>query len=293
VVGDASNLQVTIGGVNAPVQSVISSGASQTNLGSVIVQVPPGVAGGGPKDVTLSTVNGTSTLPKAFSYEPEYSLYDLPDQNITWMTYDRNRRRVYLSAGDHVDVFSLNSRTFLQPISLVSLGGGKHSEGLAVSKDGSQLAIANSADRSVTVVNPDDLSTARAFNIFDPTLTQDYVGADNEPYGITFIKNGHLYVGIADSINGLTQQITQLGRLIDLDVTTGALAAVAKQSITTTGFRFSPLELLTDATGNVFFTSTIGSTGDSDTRIDFSTGETLQSSAPVYAYSDFDYSAGI
>ncbi len=73
-----------------------------------------------------------------------------------------------MSAGDHIDVFSLTDSSYLPPIVPPSLCGQSGLRGLALTPDGSRLLVANFLDDSVAVISPDSPSTASAAQIVPP-----------------------------------------------------------------------------------------------------------------------------
>jgi hypothetical protein len=108
--GHDNSPSVTIGGHSATVTDVGTyrlfndSGATISYpfpIDEVMVTVPPGPPG--PADLTITTAVGTATIPKGFTYLPvsDYSSAD----TFTYLLYDPHRHWVYLSAGDHIDVF--------------------------------------------------------------------------------------------------------------------------------------------------------------------------------------------
>ena len=55
--------------------------------------------------------------------------------------YDAKRKQVYLSAGDHVDVFSLASNQFVAPLHPAPNGTKKQFAGLALTPDGASCLL--------------------------------------------------------------------------------------------------------------------------------------------------------
>ena len=130
--------------------------------------VPAGVPG--PADIKVTTPAGTSTLPKAFFYAQSVKDYSSPD-TFTAILYDRGRQQLYLSATDHIDVFSLSSNQFGSPLIPAALGSSKQFTGLALSPDGSQLLATDLLDGSLSVINPDTSANTYAIPIAQPVPT--------------------------------------------------------------------------------------------------------------------------
>jgi hypothetical protein len=74
-------------------------------------------AAGSTVDVTVTASGSTSTLSKAFTYEPQTTNYPYPGGMVpTSLVYDPHRNYVYLLTNTQVDIFSLNRNCFLTPI---------------------------------------------------------------------------------------------------------------------------------------------------------------------------------
>jgi hypothetical protein len=97
-------------------------------IDEVMVTIPPGPSG--PADLTITTSVGAATISKGFTYLPvsDYSSAD----TFTYLLYDPQRHWVYLSAGDHIDVFSADTNQFLTPIVPPSISGARQIKGLAL-----------------------------------------------------------------------------------------------------------------------------------------------------------------
>lgn len=141
--------------------------------------VPPGSPGWA--DINLNTLIGNGTLPKAMFYANSVTDYSSSD-SFTAVVFDEGRNQVYLSAGDHVDVFSMASRRFVTPLQPAALGGQKKFTGLALTPDGSSLLAANLADGSLAVINPDTPSGTYAI-----LITTQHVGDNNCPFGPLYV----------------------------------------------------------------------------------------------------------
>jgi hypothetical protein len=161
VPADPSAIQVSVGGASASVVSANKFSSAFPDV-DIRVQLPAGTPG--PADVTVTTTAGSTTLPKAFQFVDSVKDYPSTDSFLA-VLYDHFRNQLYLSAGDHVDVFSLASNQFIAPFALPSAGGMKQFAGMALTPDGSKLIVANLLDGSVDIVNPDQPAGATAVAI--------------------------------------------------------------------------------------------------------------------------------
>lgn len=206
---------VTIGGQTATVTAASKykvfndSGFNITypfaDIDEVLVVVPPGAPGAA--DVTVTSQAGTATLSKAFTYVPisDYSSTD----TLTYVLYDSQRHRVYLSAGDHIDVFSADAQQFLAPIVPPTISGARQIRGLALTPDNSKLLAANFADISVAIINPDNPSSGTAVQI--PVNIANAPGVGD----VVATSTGKVFVdGVSGTFSGCG------GQLSELDLTT-------------------------------------------------------------------------
>lgn len=118
--------------------------------------VPPGSPGWA--DLRLTTPDGTSTLSRGLFYAKSATDYASAD-TFAAVLYDGARQQLYLSAGDHIDVFSLQSNTFVAKWNPPAAGNAKQFTGLALTPDGSSLLAADLLDGSLAVLSPDNPGT--------------------------------------------------------------------------------------------------------------------------------------
>lgn len=215
LLGSSGTPTVTIGGKAATVtragkyeyfnDSTVNLAYPFLGVDEVMVTVPPGSPG--EADITLTSSAGTSTLKNAFSY---VSVSDYASSDaLSYVLYDRQRHWVYLSAGDHIDVFSADTNEFLTPIIPPSVGGTKLIRGLALTPDNSKLLAANFADSSVAIINPDNPASSTAVQI--PVNIANSPGVAD----VAATSTGKVFVdGISATFSGCG------GLLYELDLTT-------------------------------------------------------------------------
>jgi hypothetical protein len=181
----ASGGTVTIGGNSATITTtqgqyppLSSEPYPSTLLAYTFPSGKPGWA-----DLQITTPNGTGTLSKSIFYANSVTDYASSD-NFTDVLYDSKRNQVYLSAGDHIDVFSLASNSFISPLTPAAIGAQRQFTGMALTPDGSKLLAADLLDGSLAIINPDFPSSTSAIAIaapvkIAPTCTQGplYVAA--------------------------------------------------------------------------------------------------------------------
>jgi hypothetical protein len=153
---------VSVGGSAGQVNSLSSLFSSPFPSSGLGFTVPAGSPGW--TDITVKTPDGSFTAPKAFFYAESVTDYSSPD-TFTAILYDSARQQLYLSAGDHIDVFSLSANQFVSPLTPPAQGASKQFTGLALTPDGSELLAANLLDGSLAVINPDNPSGGYAISI--------------------------------------------------------------------------------------------------------------------------------
>jgi IPT/TIG domain len=197
---------VTIGGQPG---KVISAAAYSTQtpfpfvgIDHVRVEVPNGTSGSG--GVTITSVNGSARLSNAFQYLPGDTDYASSDK-FTFALYDTTRHNVYLTAGDHVDVFSADSKTFLSSIVPPSISGTRQLRGLALTPDNSELVVANFSDSSIAIINPDNPSSSSAVKI--PVTIANSPGVN----AVATTSTGMVFVdGVSGTFSGCGAQLWEV-----------------------------------------------------------------------------------
>jgi hypothetical protein len=166
---DPSQVQVTVGGKSASVvsakpadiQGIYFPFSYPYPVVDVKITLPPGT---GDQDLQITTSAGSATLPKAIHYVQSVTDYKSSDK-FQAVVLDHKRNQLYLSAGDHIDVFSLVTQQYMNPISPPALNGQKAFWGMAMTPDSSLLLAANFPDGSVALINPDQPSSATVVQV--------------------------------------------------------------------------------------------------------------------------------
>jgi hypothetical protein len=123
------------------------------------------------------------------------------------------RAKIYLTAGDHIDVFSADTNEFLAPIMPPSVSGLRQMKGLALTPDNFQLLAANFADSSVAIIDPDNPSSSTAVRI--PVSIVNSPGVAD----VVATSTGKVFVdGVSATFSGCAGQLWELD-LASLKVT--------------------------------------------------------------------------
>ncbi len=143
--------QITVGGaaatnITTPLPGGVLSGPF--GMGNFEISTPPGQPG--VSDVNVTLPEGTAVVNNGYQYLSEANVFAV-NGTLGQVIYDRPRQRLYATnfSNNRVEVFSLQTETFGTPIPV-----GNMPEGLALTPDGTMLAVANSGDGTVSVIDP-------------------------------------------------------------------------------------------------------------------------------------------
>ena len=187
---DPSLNTVTVGGDTATVTSTVTQYPPYTGEQTAFFlsyKTPSGTPGWA--DLTVTTPNGTGTLPKSFLFAKSVTDYPTAD-SPTFALYDKGRDKVYLSAGNHIDVFSLSSLSF--SAALNSPVSGSIFQGLALTPDGKTLLAADQTNGGVAVIDPD--LPSGSYEIPLPGSTLPDGGCVSGPLFVAADNQGNAYI---------------------------------------------------------------------------------------------------
>ncbi len=179
---DVSRISLKIGGHTGTVTGLSLYGP-HSPLYLLQATAPPGTAG--LADLTISTPGGSTTLPSAFHYWQ--SVQDFPvSGNFTQVLFDRFRKQAYLldSSGNRVQVFSATSGQFLAPIAT-----GTSPSYMTLLPDGSLLAVANTADKTISLIDPANPTKPTVVNVAIPNDTNGF-----QPVALGATSTGKLLI---------------------------------------------------------------------------------------------------
>ena len=201
-----SDLQVTVGGASATVDiynpnpfigTYFTAPPLPTN--TLLYTVPPGVAGTTAR-IVVANSSGSTTAPTSITYLPSVQQYAV-DGELADGVYDPKRDVYYFTDANQVRVFSLAQGTWLASIPISAPKGAYGPQrlfGIALSPDGSKLAIGDPGAIAIYIVNPDQPSSIQSF----PYAAQiGYYANTEEPAGVAVTNSGTVYFATFD-LNG-------------------------------------------------------------------------------------------
>jgi hypothetical protein len=221
-----SNLQVTIGGSPAVVNSYnpdpygsnyFSFPPFPTN--ALVYAVPSGVAGT-TATIEVSNTSGSTTSSTPLSYLPAVQQYSVDGQLIDGV-YDPKRDVYYFTDTAQIRVFSLTKGAWQTPIPIpvpANAYAPQRLWGIALSPDGSKLAVADAGAVAIYILNPDQPSSIQSFALA-PQI--GYYAQSEDPTGIAILNNGTVYFATTDLVGDGSSF------LMNLNPSTGIIGIVA------------------------------------------------------------------
>ena len=209
----SSGTTLTIGGNAAHITQIAGPGFISPfpfPMDEIVATTPAGIPG--LADVTVATPSGSTTLKGGFQYLQQAQVFTVAGI-LNQIIYDQGRQRLYASNTDHnrVEVFSLASDSYLAP-----LPAGHSPGGIALTPDASKLAVLNSGDGTVSLLNPDSGATLATYSVVTSTDLGSLCGG--VPVAITPAGVHGLFVAVdCTALSGN-------GTLHFLDLNTGSLS---------------------------------------------------------------------
>jgi hypothetical protein len=223
----SASIQVSLGSSQANVQSKnsLSGSGYPFSLQHLVVAVPSGTPGA--QDIKVTSSTGTAVSPKAFHYIKAVTDYPSAD-TFSYVLYDSHRDQLYLSAGDHIDVFSMATNNFVAPIAIPSRSGTRLILGLALTPDGSKLLAANQSDQSVAIINPDNPNSGAVAVNVPPTPLSGNPG----PFQIATTSTNQAFVTltVGNALSGGSTPLYSID-LSSLQITTANLPGAANLNL--------------------------------------------------------------
>jgi hypothetical protein len=198
-----SDLQVTVGGASATVDGYNPNPSLSTYFtapplptNTLLYTVPPGVAGT-TASIGVSNSSGSTTASTNITYLPALQQYPVAGA-LADGVYDPKRDVYYFTDTNQVRVFSLAQGAWLASIPIPAPQGAYGSQrlfGIALSPDGSKLAIGDPGAIAIYIVNPDQPSSVQSF----PYAAQiGYYANTEEPAGVAITNSGIVYFATFD-----------------------------------------------------------------------------------------------
>jgi hypothetical protein len=243
-------LQVSVGGQAVRITgynpSGYSYGGGPTPLESLSYTIPPGSPGTA-ADVRVTTQAGEATLSAAIQYlsaTQEVSL-DGP-ASLAQGTYDPVRDLYYFTDASEIRVYSRSQNEWFTPIQVppAPVGTTHRLWGIALSPDGSNLAVADAEAGMIYLIHPDSPGTVKSF-VFNQPYASGYPitlnGIVTNPAGVAVSDSGMIYFGAftvgGTGFDAFFKLDTTSGNVTDYQLTDCALAPLYKVGISSNNSR--------------------------------------------------------
>jgi hypothetical protein len=220
-----SDLQISVGGKSATITeftgNAYNSMAPPFPLEGAVYSIPQGAVGSG--DVTVSTSAGSTTMHNGMTYLPAVQQFPLTGSALAEGVYDSQQDVYYFTDATKIQVFSRIAGAWLNPITLPAGDAPQRLWGIALSPNGSQLAIADIEGAAIYVLNPDNPTAVAKFSVSQP-----WAGVYGYPVGVAVSDAGMVYFtfttpGISGA-HGFFRLDTSSGQVTDYGVDNPGLA---------------------------------------------------------------------
>lgn len=146
------------------------------------------------------------------SYLPAVQQFPLSGAALAQGIYDPKRDLYYFTDAAQVRVFSKTQGEWLSPMNVLTPAVNHRLWGIALSPDGSKLAVSDPEADLVYLINPDSPGSAQTFTLGD-TSAGPYVN----PTGVAISDSGIIYVTVENNFNAD----------LAVDTTTGGVTALS------------------------------------------------------------------
>lgn len=208
-----SGLQVTVGGQPAKITAFTSSASLSPTfpLQAFTYTIPAGQAGTS-VDVSVNTSSGTATLRNGMEYLPSIQKYALAGSAMAEGIYDPYNDLYYFTDATEIRVFSKTNGQWLPPITIPPTDNPQRLWGIAISPDGSKIAVTDTLGLAIYVLDPANPSIVQKFPM--PPAGTNYIG---NPAGVCISDAGIVYF----TGSGYFKLDTSTGQFIDYHLGTG------------------------------------------------------------------------
>ncbi len=229
--------------VGAQTASVTSYSANVNGEGGIPYQyvqftIPPGQAGA-TLPITISNQYGSTTAPSSITYMPAIQTFPLPGSNLAEGVYDAKHQLYYFTDLTKIQVFSRNTMSWQSPIPLPNpTQGTQDLVGIALSPDGTKMAISDDGTASIYVLDTATLSVLNTFSV---------ASGDSVPCGIAISDSGIVYFASYETTTGGASTFHRL------DTSTGIVTSYSAIPAFNQTDQFDSHVLITPDNATVFF----------------------------------------
>ena len=180
--------------------------------------IPPGSA---TANVNVTSGSGGATAQSALSYLPAMQQFPLPESVLAQGIYDPYSDLYYFTDANKIQVFSDAQSAWQAPITIPApKGATQRLWGIALSPDGSKLAISDLSAQAIYLLDPSNPVSVQTFAV--PTMP-NYPGVTTNATGVAVSDAGVVYYGSV--VNGGTGY----SQFFKLDTNTGTVTPYSVQ----------------------------------------------------------------
>lgn len=221
-----TDLQITVGGKAAVVTGYAPNAygldSPPFNLEAAAYTIPAGTEGTS-VDVAVTSSSGTATSAGALSYLPAVQQYSLVGANLAQGIYDTTRDVYYFTDAAEIRVFSKTQGEWLAPIQVPAAPAGTTHRlwGIALSPDGSKLAVSDTGDAMIYLLDPGSPASVQSFPVstYFAGIPYSYPGVTTYPAGLAVSNAGNIYfaafITAGDGYDGFFKLDTSTGAVTD------------------------------------------------------------------------------
>jgi len=208
-----AGLHVTVGGAAATITAYQPNaygeltGSPPFPLQAAVYTVPPGTVGSA--DIQVTTSSGTTTASGAMTYLPAIQSFPLSGSVLAQGIYNPYLDVYYFTDTAKLQVFSETQGAWQSPI---SLPGAQRLWGIALSPDGTKLAVSDMTANVIYLLNPSNPSSVSTFSV-----ASSAIGYVTNPCGVAVSDTGFVYYA------GFTPGISGYQSIFKLNTATGAI----------------------------------------------------------------------
>jgi len=221
-----AGLSVSVGGQSANITGFNPNAYNVEpypfQLQSIYYTIPPGAAGSA-ADVSVTSSSGTATAKAAMNYLPVLKQYPLSGASLVQGIYDPFQNVYYFTDANKIQVFSLTQGAWLAPIAIPLPQGATQQRlwGIALSADGSKLAVSDAQAGVVYLLNPANPASVQTFPI-RPSGLDSGSGLLVLPAGLAITNSGVVWLTVAveggSGYHNFFTLDTNTGTLTDLGI---------------------------------------------------------------------------
>jgi len=244
-----TNLGVRVAGETATIVAfqgdAYLSSAPPFPLQSISYTIPV-ASSGSSGTVSVTSSSGQAVAQTSLAYLPATQQFSLPGSQLVQGIYDPVRDVYYFTDTNRIQVFSLTQQQWLSPIAISAPNGAtQRLWGIALSSDGSKLAVTDAQADVIYLINPANTSSVQTFS--GPAQS----GITLQPAGVAISNSGIVYFAVA------VEGVSEGNGFYQLDTSTGTLTVLGNgapglSSFNGSGDLYFRTEISSDNT-HVFF----------------------------------------